>query len=341
MVQPQSDLELRDLVLARRALRLSPLDLADARLGRRQLAAGLRHRQLRLPQRPRRAVVPVARPRERVLREPLGRHRCGELPRPPLVHGQRLLGELGFLDQDLRPLRPLGEFRRLERHRLELRELGPDRVVSLRVVAGRPRANQPVEHPGPGLEATTLRGRAVALLALGAQLAGALARPAAFDQQCFACRLRGGHRLGRLGQLLEALPEILAVVHDRLHLAVEDAQHLRVLAAERSPARRARPFGPEPLDLVPLLLDFVVLLQQVGAARVGVFLFPDPHGALLLGVPLGGLEPLGECLRLALHSDERLQRRCQLRDAAVQRCHRPHQLRQLPLVRPTGGLLFL
>src|SRR3989449_2581072 len=62
-------------------------------------------------------------------------------------------------------------------------------------------------------------------LALGAQLAGALARPAAFDQQCFACRLRGGHRLGRLGQLLEALPEILAVVHDRLHLAVRSEEH--------------------------------------------------------------------------------------------------------------------
>src|SRR5439155_266169 len=144
-----------------------------------------------------------------------------------------------------------------------------------------------------------------------------LARAAALDQQGLARGLRRGHRLGRLGQLLEPVAEVLAVVHDRLHLAVEDAQDRSVLGPERPPARRARPLGPEPLDLVPLLLDLVILLQEVRAARGRVLLLPHPRRPLLLRGALGNLEPPGERVRLALHPGERVASRASTSCARV------------------------
>src|SRR5437016_10499048 len=122
--------------------------------------------------------------------------------------------------------------------------------MPLPVVARGTGADQAVEHPRPHLEAATLRDGAVALFELGTQLAGALARPAALDQQRVARRLHRRQRRGRLAQLLEPLPEVLPVLHDRLHLAVQDAQHLGILGAERPATRRARSLGPELLDLV-------------------------------------------------------------------------------------------
>src|SRR5438270_3202 len=166
--------------------------------------------------------------------------------------------------------------------------------MPLPVVARGTGADQAVEHPRPHLEAATLRDGAVALFELGTQLAGALARPAALDQQRVARRLHRRQRRGRLAQLLEPLPEVLPVLHDRLHLAVQDAQHLGILGAERPATRRARSLGPELLDLVPLLLHLVVLLEQIGAARGRVFLLPHPRGPLLFGGPLGDLEPLAQ-----------------------------------------------
>src|SRR5207244_8448747 len=105
--------------------------------------------------------------------------------------------------------------------------------------------------------------------------------------------------------------------------------------------RRARTLAPELLDLVPLLLHFVVLLEQIGAAGGRVFLLPHPRRPLLFGGLLGDLEPLAERRRFALHPGERLRRRRQLRDAAVQRHDGPHQLRQLPFIGAAGRLFLL
>src|SRR5947208_855948 len=94
--------------IARRgALRRATLHLADARLGRRQLAAGLGDGDLRVPQGPDGPVVAFPRRREPLLREPLRGQGGREVAGAALVHRQRLLRQLGLLDQDLRPLGPL------------------------------------------------------------------------------------------------------------------------------------------------------------------------------------------------------------------------------------------
>src|SRR5947208_17154414 len=140
--------------------------------------------------------------------------------------------------------------------------------MPLPVVARGTGADQAVEHPRPHLEAATLRDGAVALFELGTQLAGALARPAALDQQRVARRLHRRQRRGRLAQLLEPLPEVLPVLHDRLHLPVQAAQHPGILGPERPAPRRPRPPGPDLPDLVRLLLPLAVLLDPSGPARV-------------------------------------------------------------------------
>src|SRR5256886_8873178 len=119
-MEPQPDLELGDLALLRRAFGGAALPLTDARLRRRELAAGLRYGELRFAEGPSGAVMPFPRCRERLLRELLRRHGRLDLADAVLVQRQRLLLQLGFPDQNLRPLIPLPELRRLERHCLAL-----------------------------------------------------------------------------------------------------------------------------------------------------------------------------------------------------------------------------
>src|SRR2546426_8298316 len=150
--------------------------------------------------------------------------------------------------------------------RSEPGELAPPRVEALRVVAGGAGAKLGLEVPSPPLRPRPLLRRAGELLRLGAQLAGALAGPAADVPQGVPLGLGRRHRRGRLGQLLQPLAEKLAVVHDCLQLPVEDAEHRTVLRPERPTAGRAFALGPEQLDLVPLLLQIVVLAAQLRAA---------------------------------------------------------------------------
>src|SRR5256712_11712330 len=90
VVQPLLASPFRDLALAGGPLPLAPLDLVDARLRRDELTARLRDGELGLPQRTRRLVVPLPRPRERPLREPLRRYPPRQLLRAPLVSRERL-----------------------------------------------------------------------------------------------------------------------------------------------------------------------------------------------------------------------------------------------------------
>src|SRR2546422_8200114 len=150
VVQPLLGSQLRDLALAGGPLPLAPLDLVDAGLRRDELAARLRDGELRLSQRTRRLVVPLPCGGERHFREAFRRYRRRELPRAPLVGGDRLLRELRLPHQYLRPLGPRRELRRLEHDGFEPGELGPYRVVALGVVAARAGAALCVQVPsGP------------------------------------------------------------------------------------------------------------------------------------------------------------------------------------------------
>src|SRR5439155_26458012 len=139
-------------------------------------------------------------------------------------------------------------------------------------------------------------------------------RPPALLAQLVALRLEHPHRRGRLGELLQPLAEVLAVLHDRLELTVQDPEHRGVLAAERPPARRTLSLGAELGDLVALLLHLVVLLEELRPPRRGVFLLPHPGCLLLLDCRLGRLHALGEAPCLRLRSLERRPHVRELRD---------------------------
>src|SRR2546428_136203 len=139
----------------------------------------------------------------------------------------------------------------------------------------------------------------------GAGRAGGVAGPAADVPRGVPLGLGRRPRRGRLGQLLQPLAEKLAVVHDGLQLPVEDAEHRTVLRPERPTAGRAFALGPEQLDLVPLLLQIVVLAEQLRAAGRRVFLLPHPHPALLRGGALPPLQPPRQRQHLAPPAGDR------------------------------------
>src|SRR3989441_12545547 len=75
-----------------------------------------------------------------------------------------LLRLLRLLHEALGATGALLERRRFERHRLELRELGPQRVVARRVVAGRSRPELALEVPRAAARGRALGRRPMALL---------------------------------------------------------------------------------------------------------------------------------------------------------------------------------
>src|SRR5439155_278453 len=164
------------------------------------------------------------------------------------------------------------------------------------------------------------------------QLTGSLACPAALVPPGVPLDLGRGHHRGWLGQLLQPLAEEPAVVHDRLQLPVEDTEHRTVLGTERPTARGALALGAEQLDLVPLLLQIVVLAEQLRPAGRCVFLLPHPHRALLLRGALRRLEPLRQRQHLALRVGERCGGGPERVDATVQGGRRATQLLELRLV---------
>src|SRR5439155_925329 len=234
--------------------------------------------------------------------------------------------------QYLRPLGPRRELRRLGHDGFEPGELGPYRVVALGVVAARAGAELGLEVPSAPLRRRPLLRGARQLLRLGAQLTGSLACPAALVPPGVPLDLGRGHHRGWLGQLLQPLAEEPAVVHDRLQLPVEDTEHRTVLGTERPTARGALALGAEQLDLVPLLLQIVVLAEQLRPAGCCVFLLPHPHRALLLRGALRRLEPLRQRQHLALRVGERCGGGPERVDATVQGGRRATQLLELRLV---------
>src|SRR6185503_3753831 len=155
------------------------------------------------------------------------------------------------------------------------------------VVSRGPSRHPPLQLLGAARRREAFFDEAPALRHLGAQRAFTFAGAPAFFAQRVARRLGLRHHVGGLRQLLEPLPEILAVVHDRLELAVEDAEYGRVLGPKGPAAGGTLPLRTEALDLVALLFDFVVLLQQLGAPRAGVLLLAHPRRLLLLGRAVG------------------------------------------------------
>src|SRR5947208_4296262 len=160
----------RDLALALRAFRFPSLRLRQVLFGAAQLAAGLDHREVGLGQRTNGPIVAILRLAVPGIRKALGADGLGQLPHPALARGQLLLGLLCFLHEAFGAPGALLQRGRLERHRLQFCELGPQRVVPRGVVAGRPRGEPALEVARPPPRAPELRARAIALLDLRAQL---------------------------------------------------------------------------------------------------------------------------------------------------------------------------
>src|SRR5690606_3725493 len=89
-----------------------------------------------------------------------------------------------------------------------------------------------------------------------------------------AARLRLGQVVRLAGELLLALPQPLAVLHQRLPLVAQPREHALELHAQRPLAGRAGPLGPRLLEHPHLLLQLLPPLA--------VRLEPRPHLFLLL-----------------------------------------------------------
>src|SRR5207237_1253155 len=228
--------------------------------------------------------------------------------------------------------RPLLQRRRLQRDRLELGELGPHRVMPGSVVARRARCELALEQRRPAPCHGQLGTRPLSLLHLRPQLARPRAGTTALLQHPVARGL-GLHQLGGpLGQLLQPLPEVLAVARDHLELRVEQREHRGILGPERALAGRTRPLGPELDDLIALLLHLFVQLEQLGALGFGVLAVLHPRRPLGLRGALRRLQPLGELPRRRVRSLQLARDVPQLGKAALQRPRGAPYLRQLRLV---------
>src|SRR5258705_3992369 len=148
------------------------------------------------------------------VREAFGADGLGELPHAALAARQLLLGLLRLLHEALRAPRALLQRGGFERYRLELRELGPHRVVSRRVVAAGPRGELALEVARPPPRARELRAGAIAFLDLRPQLPRPGTGAAVFLEHAVSLGLRIQQLGGRLRELLEPLPEILSVPGD-------------------------------------------------------------------------------------------------------------------------------
>src|SRR6266566_1528292 len=173
---------------------------------------------------------------------------------------------------------------------------------------------------------------------LCAQIAFPLARLPRLLAQGVARRLRLRHRGRRRRQLLDALLEVRTVGDDHVELTVQHVQHGAMLRAQRPQARRALSLRTEALDLVALILDLLVLLEQLGAARIGVFLLTDPCALLLLRDRVRRFQAFGERAGLGARPRERCLGVAQLRDAAIQHVQIPCQLGELRLLLAPRGV---
>src|SRR5207249_2984511 len=164
--------ERRDLALPLRPLGFPALRRRHVFFGAAQLAAGLDHGELGLAERTHGPIVAILGLPVPGVREALRADRLGELPHPALAGRELVLGLLGLLYEPLRAPGALLERGGLEGHRLQLCELGPQRVVSRRVVSGRSRGDPALEVARPPPRARELRARAIARFGLRPQFSG-------------------------------------------------------------------------------------------------------------------------------------------------------------------------
>src|SRR5207237_10223153 len=134
--------------------------------------------------------------------------------------------------------------------------------MPLCIVPAVPRGDPPFDFLRAFGEPGTLLLKSCPFSRLLAQRAFPPARLTRLFPQHVARFLGLGHRRRRIRQLLDPLLEVFAVFDDRLHLAVEHAEHRGVLGAERSTTGRAFPFRAESLVFVMLILFFVVLCKM-------------------------------------------------------------------------------
>src|SRR5207237_764002 len=222
----------------------------------------------------------------------------------------------------------------------ELRELGPHGVVPCRVVAGGPRGQPTLEVACPPARAHQLRARAIALLDLRPQLSRPGAGAAALLEHAVALGLRIRQLGRRLGELLEALPEILPVPGDHLELSVEQRENARVFRPERPLAGGTRALRAELHDLVALLFHFFVLFEQLGALGLGVLPVAYPQRAHLLPGSERVRELLVEPLEFLARRHHRLLRHTPLaveRQRALAACHPLVPARLFPTQRVLRG----
>src|SRR5436309_3228965 len=222
-----------------------------------------------------------------------------------------------------------------------LRDLGPHAVAPCRVVAGGPPGQPTRAVACPPARAYQLRARAIALLDLRPQLSRPGAGAAALLEHAVALGLRIQQLGRRLGELLEALPEILPVPGDHLALSVEQRENARVFRPERPLAGGTRSLRAELHDLVALLFHFFVLFEQLGALGLGVLPVAYPHRALLLRGPLDRLQPLVQFARRGIRPGEGLRDVTELGEAALEHADVAGQLGQLRLLRPPRRRLTL
>src|SRR2546429_9340060 len=174
--------------------------------------------------------------------------------------------------------------------------------------------------PAPGRESCGRRSRsAIALLDLRPQLSRPGAGAAALLEHAVALGLRIRQLGRRLGELLEALPEILPVPGAHLELSVEQRADARGFRPERPLAGGTRALRAELHDLVALLFHFFVLFEQLGALGLGVLPVAYPHRALLLRGPLDRLQPLVQFARRGIRPGQGLRDVTELGEAALER----------------------
>src|SRR5205814_1667255 len=137
-----------------------------------------------------------------------------------------------------------------------------------------------------------LGARPLSLLEPRPELARPRAGATALLQHAVARRLGLRQLRGPLGQLLEPLPEVLAVARDHFELRVEQREHRGILGPERALAGRARALGSELDDVIALLLHLFVQLEELGALGLGVLAVLHPGRPLRFGRALGRLDAL-------------------------------------------------
>src|SRR5438128_3928273 len=189
--------------------------------------------------------------------------------------------------------------------------------------------------------ARELRARAITLLDLRPQLPRPGTGAAAVLEHPVSLGLCIQQLGGRLGELLEPLPEVLPVPGDHLKLRIEQRQNARVFRPEGPLAGGTRTLRAELHDLVALLLHLFVQFEQLGALRLGILPVPHPRGPLLLRSALDRLQALVQSARRRIRPGEGLRHVAELREATLEHSYGTGQLGELRLFRPPRRRLTL